>query len=301
MIKGQVKTNIEEEIVIRTVKNCPKSYDDTKRVLLIDSDSIIYTSVYNPNRYLKNVVDEETGNLVRISMTNEEINNISQEEKNADLEECKFRFRNTIQEICNTIEAFYNIEKIILCCSGKNNFRYLLYKDYKANRKTTLPFLKELRQYIIDELEAFPAPYGEADDSLYHFWKMYNKNVIIATIDKDIKSSCYGIFYNYKKYENISGEFYKVTKEESKYNLCTQIITGDTGDNVNLCPKKGIKYAEKVLILGSTNYQYKKVLLKTYIEAWKGNNKLAKENLKLCYKLLKLHTFEEIKKLNLVE
>jgi len=48
MIKG-IKKTIEEPIV-RIVKNAPTKYDDTERVLLVDADSIIYTSVYNPVR-----------------------------------------------------------------------------------------------------------------------------------------------------------------------------------------------------------------------------------------------------------
>jgi hypothetical protein len=51
MIQGPVKQNIEEE-VIRTVKNCPTKYDDSERVLLIDADSIMYTSTYFPEDYL---------------------------------------------------------------------------------------------------------------------------------------------------------------------------------------------------------------------------------------------------------
>ena len=287
--------------VVRVVKNKPLKYDEIERVLLIDADSIIYTSVYNPERYLKDVFDEKVGVFVRIAMTEDEILNIPQEIIDLDIEECKFRFRTKIQEIQNIIDESFNIKKTILCCGGSNNFRYQLLKEYKANRKTTLPYLKEIKQYIINELGAYPALCGEADDTLYHFWKLSPNNVIIATIDKDIKSSCYGLFYNYRSYNDVIGEFYSVSEEESRYNLCTQLIVGDNSDNVNLCPKKGKKHAEKVLKLGSTNYQYIKTLFKTYIDAYKGDSKLAKENLKLCYLLLKLHSFDDMEKINLVK
>lgn len=302
-MRGQQLDEIPEVYseVIRVVKNKPNKYDNTERVLLVDADSIVYTSVYSPDRYMKSVVDEESGERIKVPMTEDEILNIPQEVIDLDIEECKFRFRTKIQEIQNIIEESFNIKKTILCCGGQNNFRYRLLKEYKANRKTTLPYLKEIKQYIIDELGAYPALCGEADDTLYHFWKLSPNNVLIATIDKDIKSSCYGLFYNYRSYNDVIGEFYTVLEEESRYNLCMQIITGDPGDNVNLCPKKGKKYAEKVLILGSTNYQYKKVLLQTYIDAWKGDIKLAKEKLRLCYKVLKLHSFKDIEKINLVK
>lgn len=50
MIQGQLKTNIEEEpeIVVREVKNLPNSYDDTKRMLIVDADSIMYFATHFP-------------------------------------------------------------------------------------------------------------------------------------------------------------------------------------------------------------------------------------------------------------
>ena len=61
MIKGNIKeTVIEEEIIVRTVKNCPSNYDETPRVLLVDADSIIYFSSYFPEDSIMTFPDEES-------------------------------------------------------------------------------------------------------------------------------------------------------------------------------------------------------------------------------------------------
>jgi hypothetical protein len=85
MIKGP-KKQIEPEIVIRAVKNCPNNYDGEEKILLIDADSICYLATYFPE-------DSEM-----FFPTEEE-----------QLEEAKFRVRNKLQEIQNNVEEWFNI------------------------------------------------------------------------------------------------------------------------------------------------------------------------------------------------
>jgi len=273
MITG-VKKEQQEEIIDKVVKNCPKEYDPTERILLIDSDSIMYYSTYFPEDSLMEFPTEEE-----------------------QIEEAKFRVGNKVQEITNNVEEWFNITRVLLFVGGTSNFRYRIYSEYKANRKNAIksPYLPIVKKYLVEDLGAIESHGAEADDWLYDAWKLSEGNAIVATIDKDLKSSCHGIFYDYRPHDDTLGKFYTVTEEESRLNLAMQLITGDTSDGVNLCPKKGQKYAEKVLSLGMTNYQFNKVLLNTYIDAWNKDVKVAKDKLRLCYKLLKLHTLEEIK------
>lgn len=258
----------EFEIVPKVICNEPLEFDSSKKVHLIDADSIIWFSHYNPN-----LLPEERG-------TEE------------DVEECKYRLRTKIQEISNNVERWFNITDTILCVGGKNNFRYKLFPEYKAQRpKDIHPNIGILKEYIINELGAIAAPFGEADDTIYHLFKKVNENSLISCIDKDIKSSCWGHFYNYKSYPGIMGEFYYVTEQESKFNLCCQILTGDVSDNIKVNKGLGVKGVLKIINPEMSDFTLKRKILETYI---KYNGDKAKELLKQTYKLLKLHTFEEI-------
>lgn len=259
----------ENNIIIeKEVINKPPSYDNTPRILLIDADSLVWIANHDSN-----ILPEERGSK-------------------EDIDECKYRLRNKIQEITNNIEVYFNIKKTILCVGGENNFRYKIFPEYKAQRpKDIHPNIIILKKYLIDELSAIPAPLGEADDTIYHFFKIFQENTIIACIDKDIKSSCWGHFYNYKSYLNKIGEFSYVTKQEAKFNLCCQLLTGDASDNVKVNKGLGIKGVLKIINPEMSDFTLKRKILETYIK-YNGNN--AKSLLKLIYKLLKLHTFEEI-------
>jgi hypothetical protein len=73
----------DNQSIIRVIKNEPVVYDDSPRVLLIDGDSILYTANYG---------SEE------------------------DIEECKFKINNKIQEITLNIEKFFNVKKYYGFC-----------------------------------------------------------------------------------------------------------------------------------------------------------------------------------------
>jgi 5'-3' exonuclease len=227
MIKGEVKKTIQEEIVIRTVKNCPSSYDDIKRVLLVDFDSVLYFATYFPEDSIMTFPDEES-----------------------QIEEAKFRVRNKLQEIQNNIEEYYNITHTMIFIGGKNNFRYKIFPEYKINRanKEKSPLLPIIKEYIIKELEAIESHGAEADDYVIECMKECKGECIIACIDKDIMYYAPDIpIYDYRSYNDTLGEFKLLSNVESRLAIASQIIIGDATDGVPGAFGLGKAYCSKNL------------------------------------------------------
>jgi len=190
---------------------------------------------------------------------------------------------NTLLDIYSCIEEYYNITDVYICVKGKNNFRKEIYEDYKANRPPSLPIIDYLLQHLVDNHNAIVSDGYESDDVVYTLSKKMDHKAIICCVDRDLYQIP-SLFFDYKK------KTWKiVTEEEAKYHLACKVMTGDSGDNVNLSPGIGEKYALKNLQIGMTDYQYIKTIFKGYLKAWKGDAKKAKESMKLTYKLLKLH------------
>jgi len=274
MIKGP-KKQIESEIVIRTVKNCPSSYDDTKRVLLVDSDSILHTSTYFPEDSIMHFPTEEE-----------------------QIEEAKFRVRNKLQEIQNNVEEYYNIVSTILFVGGKNNFRYKLYPLYKANRDNQIknPLVPIIKQYIVEQMGAIESHGAEADDYLIECLQEVKNNAVVSSIDKDIIYQSPNVpIYNYRRYNDILGEFKYISTKESRLVFASSILCGDSIDNIPKAKGIGKAYCSKNLHENMTDYQFIRAIFVAYLKSTKGDSVEAKKQIRLNYILLKLHTQEEVK------
>lgn len=274
--KDAVEAGIEEEIdiEIRTVKNCPSSYDNTERVLIIDGDSAIWMALYNP--------EPKPGDIIP--------------EIPFDFEEAKFRFRKKLQEITNNVDQYFNIVKTMLFIGGKNNFRYIIYPEYKANRKTKAKpeFFKELTQYAFDELGAITAPLGECDDIVYESTQIARDNCILAAIDKDYKSFYSGYIYDYRTHGDTLGKFIKVEPEECKLYFARQLVCGDNGDNIKGAKRVGEVWCDQNLFSDMTDYQLFRQVFRAYLKANKDDIIAAKKDMKLNHNLIKLWKQEEI-------
>jgi len=278
MIKGGIKeTVIEEEIIVRTVKNCPSSYDATFRVLLVDGDSIVYFATYFPEDSIMTFPDEES-----------------------QIEEAKFRVRNKLQEIQNNIEEWYNITNTLVFVGGKSNFRYKIFPEYKANRKdkeksALLPIIK---QYIVEEIGAIESHGAEADDYVIDAVQEFNNNVVVSSIDKDLLYHSPNIpFYDYRSYNDVLGTFKFITEKESRLARASQIIIGDSVDGIVGSRGVGKAWCDKNLHQDMTNYQFIRAIFTAYLKSTKGDVKESKRQIRLNYKLLKLHTKDEVKKI----
>ena len=126
-----------------------------------------------------------------------------------------------------------------LFLTGKDNFRYTIYPEYKAHRPKEKPFwLEKCRQYLIATFNAEVVDGQEADDAM---GINQTDDTIICSIDKDLLMIP-GQHYNFVK-----DEFITVTPETGMKHFYTQCLTGDRSDNIKGIEKIGPKKAEKLL------------------------------------------------------
>ncbi len=235
-------------------------------ILLIDADSLIFASCYRK----RETPDDE------LYYTN--------------IEDSRAKFDEQFMAIVNHLEDKYPIDKVLTFSGSKGNFRKLITKKYKANRKKQElpPLLNEMHQFVKDHYDSIWGYGVETDDMVARYWKQISDDigrdeVMIVSIDKDYKQfPCLMYNYHYKHKEILD-----ITEEEAMYNFYEQMIVGDTADNVNYFKGKGKKFAEKHFKDCTTKYQYTRKLYELFKQEYKGK---ARQKYAECYHLLKLRT-----------
>ena len=149
-----------------------------------------------------------------------------------------------VQDIIQSTEA----DSIEMYLTGKGNFReeVATILPYKGNRNSDHKprFQKELREYMMNVWDAELIEGMEADDacgiSCYNY---DNQSIdrVVCTIDKDLKMIG-GNFYDYKR-----REYSQISEEEAWRFFFTQILTGDSSDNIpGLFKITGSKATKKI-------------------------------------------------------
>ena len=111
---------------------------------------------------------------------------------------------------------------------SENNYRYLLYPEYKANRTQPPPkYLPDVREYAFNEWMGMIAFKQEADDALgIEQCRDPNRDTIICSIDKDLLQIP-GKHFNFVK-----NEYQEVTLLEGTKHFYKQTLIGDRADNI---------------------------------------------------------------------
>lgn len=137
------------------------------------------------------------------------------------LEEAIYRANELLYRIVDTCAS--NEYRVFL--SGGGNFRKLLYPQYKAHRddKPKPPYLDSLRELLVREWEAELCSGYEADDGI---GMAHSEHAIIVSNDKDFKQIP-GEHYN-----PVKDEFEVVDSIEASRYFYTQMLKGDSSDNV---------------------------------------------------------------------
>lgn len=126
-----------------------------------------------------------------------------------------------VYRILNTTQA----ERHRLFLSGSSNFRKQLFPDYKANRARLVRpvHLENVREFLVREWRAEICDGYEADDGI---GIAAQENTIICANDKDFRQLA-GEHYNF-----VRDEFEVVDEDAAALNFFTQMLVGDTNDNV---------------------------------------------------------------------
>ena len=232
-----------------------------KIVVLWDFDSVVHLVLYSGK---------------------DEFGNRNPEYIENDLELLKGKLTEMTLKTLNTVEKYFDIVSCYIFIKGNSNFRKELYPEYKANRPSPNPLIKELYKYAIEMHQAIPADNCEAEDMVYKVSKEINHEGLILFVDHDLLEIP-SRFMNYK-----TGVFSKVSKKEATYNLYKKLCLSEPGDNVKTSPGIGEKYFQKNFHIDMTIEEYEEALNKAYLKAWKNNVEKATEQLILAKKLLML-------------
>lgn len=233
-------------------------------IALFDADSLIFASCYN------------------------RVSDIDEVPYIQDIDESISKFEKGFQTIMDEVGEEYPLTGVMVFSGSKGTYRKEISKEYKANRKKKElpPMLPLLHKYVKERYNAVHDDYYETDDLVATYWKKLSDrdgvdNVIIVSIDKDYMQFPALIYnYHYKK-----KQFIKLSKQDAWYNFYTQMIVGDTADNVNYCKGKGKKFTERLLSDKKTKFSMQRAVYSVYKDIYKEK---AKENFVECYKLLKL-------------
>lgn len=164
---------------------------------------------------------------------------------------------------------------------GRDNFRYMIFPEYKANRKAMVipDGLYDLKLKLCEEFNGTIHTQWEADDWVVYAIKKYSEKYVLCAVDKDVLNSVAGRHFNY--YE--SGVFgkdmhYIETAEEiAKVWPYLQCITGDTSDGITGVKGLGPKKAMNFLSYTASHEE----LWEGVVRAYKGDEATAKLNMRL--------------------
>lgn len=154
---------------------------------------------------------------------------------------------------------------------GKDNWRYKVFKDYKAHRGTSpsnkmnMEVMAQLIEWLGKERLAILSHGMEADDLVRRkAVKCVHRdlNHVIISADKDL--DC--IAGRHIRPNN-KGDLkeYTVTAEEADYNYYIQVLIGDMTDNIKSPKRLGAKTAEK-LLKSTSRGNWKKEIEREYKE-----------------------------------
>lgn len=154
----------------------------------------------------------------------------------------------TLHNLRQTVENFFAIEHsgYEMYVGGGGNFRYDVFPEYKANRKSAAKpkHMKQMIKHLKGKYGAVQIEGEEVDDRVSWRQMQCSKEGVescIVSIDKDLDNTP-GWHYNWSK-----NDMYYITPEQADLNFARQLLMGDSTDGIPGLPKVGKKKAEAIL------------------------------------------------------
>lgn len=228
----------------------------TKKLLVIDADTILYASAAQQqlNKCLATSLEHGSQRMFESkTLFNNWAKENNRDKINYSFEtvsevkldaEPRFAFQAIKQKVDKIIEAA-NCDDFVVCIEGEGNFRrdfQSKFVDYKGQRSAKPLLFEECRDFFIKKYKkrVVISEGRETDDTCNIMaWESYQKgvdlkdkgkcNVVLAYCDKDLAANSRGWLLNYNKLE--AGIFWNDGFTQA-YNFATQLLTGDTADNI---------------------------------------------------------------------
>ena len=207
------------------------------------------------------------------------------------------KFQVSFERLLDFLEEQVNVDEVVFCNGSKNNFRKDISATYKLNRTQKRPEILPLLHDMV-KLE-YNSIYGdgvETDDVVATLWaEEVEKNginsVVIMSLDKDYKQfPCWFYDYNYKKRELV-----KISEQEANENFYSQMIVGDSADNIKVCKGYGKVYAQKLFKDAKNKYSLMNRTYRLYKQVY-GDDAKAMFNQAKSLLTLKTDCYENIKR-----
>lgn len=219
------------------------------RTILIDADFLIYNicSALEPYYYY---VGEKYYRTKK-----DAIATLTEEQSIEDVIKHDFRVPPTsIKPICisvvknfmrkinnNLVDTEWEGAKEIFFFNSKTNFRKDFCDVYKSSRRDKPFYHDRVKDWLIKETDAVVVEGFESDDTVAVFAEVQRGKGLLVHCDKDLNNiPC-------THYDFLKEELYYVSKEEALESLLTQIITGDSVDDIIGFPRAGPAKARKIL------------------------------------------------------
>jgi 5'-3' exonuclease len=124
-------------------------------ILLVDADSLIFASCYRKRETLDDDIFYR------------------------DIVDARNKFDQQFMKIVNDLEEKYTIDKVLTFSGAKGNFRKLITKKYKANRKkqNLPPLLSEMHEYVIKQYDSIIGYGVETDDMVARYWYQISQDI----------------------------------------------------------------------------------------------------------------------------
>jgi|TARA_R110000822_G_scaffold19079_4_gene62339 5'-3' exonuclease len=165
-----------------------------------------------------------------------------------------------VQEIFDKTKFFVDGKSYMIYLTGRSNFRKEITKTYKAQRKQEKPPLFQLvRQYLRDNYDTIESVGEEADDLIaIEATKHSPEDVVIVSLDKDF------LQVPSRNYNPMRDEWTVVEEWPATLFFWTQMLTGDTADNIKGVYKVGPVGAAKLYAECKTEAELFEVCKRAY-------------------------------------
>lgn len=135
----------------------------------------------------------------------------------------------SIKEWCDNVRKQFLPKSTTLFITGNTNFRYLIYPDYKKNRKgRSYPkHLSDLKEYAIKNFKNVVCDERWEADDLVAEAKLDNFRRLVFAVDKDVLNALPGEHWNYHKHEVVKTDW-----REARMWPFYQALVGDSADSI---------------------------------------------------------------------